>query len=352
MKAILLAGGRGTRLRPLTLHTPKPIVPIFNRPFLHYQIDLIRQIPEIDEIVLSLNYQPRRIEDVFGDGSTLGIKIRYVVEPAPLGTGGAVRFAAEGMRESVVVFNGDVLTQVDLASVLALHRQREARATIVLTPVDNPSAYGLVETDASQNILRFLEKPRPEEITTNYINAGIYVLEPSTFDRIPADTPWSIERSFFPSFIERGETFVAYPYDGYWIDIGTPAKYTQVHHDIMDGRYGTAPFAGQPAGHVFRADDVRVEDGAEVEGPAFLDEGVVVRAGARVGPYAVLGRGCQVEADARVTSSILWANGRVGQDAEVAGAIAGRNVHIGRGASVGPGAVLGDKTSLTDYSKV
>ncbi len=211
MKAILLAGGKGTRLRPLTLHTPKPIVPIFNRPFLHYQIDLIRQIPEIDEIILSLNYQPRRIEDVFGDGSSLGIKIRYVVEPAPLGTGGAVKFAAEGVTDSIVVFNGDVLTQVDLAAVLHLHRVRKARATIVLTPVDNPSAYGLVETDAAQNILRFLEKPKPEEITTNYINAGIYVLEPSTFDRIPPDTAWSIERSFFPSFIERGETFVAYP---------------------------------------------------------------------------------------------------------------------------------------------
>jgi mannose-1-phosphate guanylyltransferase len=352
MKAILLAGGKGTRLRPLTLLTPKPIVPIFNRPFLHYQIDLIRQIPEIDEIILSLNYQPRRIEDVFGDGSALGIKIRYVVEPAPLGTGGAVRFAAEGVQDSIVVFNGDVLTEVDLAAVLALHRQRNARATIVLTPVDNPSAYGLVETDTSQNILRFLEKPKPEEITTNYINAGIYVLEPSTFDRIPADTPWSIERSFFPSFIERGETFVAYPYDGYWIDIGTPGKYAQVHRDIMEGRYRTAPFAGEPDRHVYRAAGVRVEDGAVIQGPAFLDDDVVVRAGAHVGPHAVLGRGCQIETDARVESSILWANGRVGQDAIVTGAIAGRHVHIGRGATVGDGAVLGDKTSLTDYSKV
>lgn len=352
MKAILLAGGKGTRLRPLTLHTPKPIVPIFNRPFLHYQIDLIRQIPEIDEIILSLNYQPRRIEDVFGDGSALGIKIRYVVEPAPLGTGGAVKFAADGVTDSIVVFNGDVLTQVDLAAVLALHRSRDARATIVLTPVANPSAYGLVETDANQNILRFLEKPKPEEITTNYINAGIYVLEPSTFDRIPKDTPWSIERSFFPSFIERGETFVAYPYDGYWIDIGTPEKYTQVHRDIMDGRYQTAPFAGQGAGHVHRADDVRVEEGASVTGPAFLDEGVIVRRGAAVGPYTVLGRGCHIEHDSRVDGAIVWANGRIGPEATVGPAIAGRHVHIGRGASVAAGAVLGDKTTLTDFSKV
>src|SRR5918996_2155436 len=243
MKAILLAGGKGTRLRPLTVHTPKPIVPILNRPFLYYQIDLLRQVPEVDEIILSLNYQPRRIEEILGEGEGLGVRVRYVVEPMPLGTGGAIRYAGDQLTESVVVFNGDVLTQVDLAAVLRLHRERKAKATIVLTPVDNPRAYGLVETDRDGNIKRFLEKPRPEEITTNNINAGIYVLEPDTFDRIPSEVAWSIERSFFPSLIERQETFVAYIYHGYWIDIGTPEKYTQVHRDIMDGRYAAAPFA-------------------------------------------------------------------------------------------------------------
>jgi len=190
MKAILLAGGKGTRLRPLTIHTPKPVVPIFNRPFLHYQLDLLKQVPEIDEVILSLNYQPRRIEDVFGDGSDVGIKIRYVVEPSPLGTGGAIRYAGESLTESVVVFNGDVLTQIDLAAVLRLHRERRAKATIVLTPVPNPTAYGLVETDADGNVKRFLEKPKADEITVDTINAGIYVLEPETFDRIPKDTAW------------------------------------------------------------------------------------------------------------------------------------------------------------------
>ena len=242
MKAILLAGGKGTRLRPLTIHTPKPIVPIFNRPFLHYQLDLLKQVPEIDEVILSLNYQPRRIEEIFGDGSEIGIKVRYVVEPAPLGTAGAVKYAGDKLTESVVVFNGDVLTQLDLGAVIRMHRERKARATIVLTPVEDPTNYGLVETDERGNIRRFLEKPKPDEITTNQINAGIYVLEPETFDRIPSDVPWSIERSYFPSLVERGETFVAYVYDGYWIDIGTPEKYTQVHRDIMDGRFRAAPF--------------------------------------------------------------------------------------------------------------
>src|SRR5476651_36156 len=152
MKAILLAGGKGTRLRPLTIHTPKPVVPIFDRPFLRYQLDLLKKVSEIDEVILSLNYQPRRIEEIFGDGGESGLGIRYVVEPAPLGTGGAIRYAGEALRESVVVFNGDVLTEVDLAAVIALHRERKARATIVLTPVDNPSAYGLVETDARGNV--------------------------------------------------------------------------------------------------------------------------------------------------------------------------------------------------------
>jgi mannose-1-phosphate guanylyltransferase len=352
MKAILLAGGKGTRLRPLTIHTPKPIVPIFDRPFLHYQLDLLKQVPEIDEVILSLNYQPRRIEEIFGDGSDTGLAIRYVVEPAPLGTAGAIKYAGDDLTESVVVFNGDVMTQIDLAAVLRLHRERNAKATIVLTPVDNPSAYGLVETDADGNIKRFLEKPKPEEITTHNINAGIYILEPDTFDRIPSNVAWSIERSYFPSLVERNETFVGYIYNGYWIDIGTPDKYMQVHRDIMDGRYQAAPFAGNGHARSFVAGDARVEEGATVEGPCFVDEGVLVKAGARIGPYSVIGRQCQIEEEARIDGAIVWQNGRIGKDATITNAIIGRNCHIGRSATIGAGTVLGDKSSLTDYTRV
>jgi NDP-sugar pyrophosphorylase family protein len=351
MKAILLAGGKGTRLRPLTIHTPKPIVPIFNRPFLHYQIDLLKQVPEIDEVILSLNYQPRRIEEIFGDGSDIGIKIRYVVEPAPLGTAGAIKYAGDNLTESVVVFNGDVLTQIELAAVLKLHRERKAKATIVLTPVDNPTAYGLVETDAGGNITRFLEKPKPDEITTNNINAGIYVLEPDTFDRIPKDVAWSIERSYFPSLIERNETFVGYVYDGYWIDIGTPEKYTQVHRDIMDGRYVAAPFDNPASPRAAVAADARIEDGAIIEAPCFIDEGVLVKAGARIGRYSVIGRQTQVEEHAVVDGSIVWPNCRISSHAELRDVIVGRNCHLGRNVSLDAGAVLGDKTTLTDFTK-
>jgi NDP-sugar pyrophosphorylase family protein len=351
MKAILLAGGKGTRLRPLTIHTPKPIVPIFERPFLHYQLDLLKQVPEIDQVILSLNYQPRRIEEIFGDGSGSGINIRYVVEPAPLGTAGAVRYAGDSLRESVVVFNGDVLTEVDLAAVIALHRQRRAKATIVLTPVENPTAYGLVETDATGNVRRFLEKPKLDEITCDTINAGIYVLEPDTFDRIPADTPWSIERSFFPSLIERRETFVAYVYRGYWIDIGTPEKYTQVHRDIMDGKLRSPLFADK-AGRASISSQARVEDGVDIEGPCFVDEGAVVKAGARIGPYSVVGRQCYVEERAAIDHSILWPNTRVCQEAIVRRSILGRQCHVGRSALVEDGVVLGDKSVITDFSRV
>jgi NDP-sugar pyrophosphorylase family protein len=353
MKAILLAGGKGTRLRPLTIHTPKPIVPIFDRPFLHYQLDLLKQVPEIDEVILSLNYQPRRIEELFGDGSETGIALRYVVEPSPLGTAGAVRYAGESLHESVVVFNGDVLTEVDLGAVLAVHRQRRAKATIVLTPVENPTAYGLVETDGDGNVRRFLEKPAADEITCDTINAGIYVLEPDTFDRIPRDTPWSIERSFFPSLIERGETFVGYVYRGYWIDIGTPEKYLQVHQDIMDARcrYQGAPFRNGTAS-AWVSPQARIEENVTLDGPCFIDEATVVKSGARIGPYAVIGRNCHIEEQAVVERAIVWANCRISQEAVVRRSILGRQCHVGRSASAADGVILGDKSVVTDYSRL
>ncbi len=352
MKAILLAGGKGTRLRPLTLHTPKPIVPIFGRPFLNYQIDLVRTVPEIDEVILSLNYQPRRIQDVFGDGGGSGIRISYVVEPSPLGTGGAIKFATGPYTDTVVVFNGDVMTQVNLAEVLRLHRERRAKATIVLTPVDNPSAYGLVETDADGNVRRFLEKPKPDEITCDTINAGVYILEPETFDRIPKDTAWSIERAFFPSLVERGETFVAYVHRGYWIDIGTPEKYMQVHRDIMDRRFLAEPFGPLARGATCLGRDLRLEDGAVIEGPCFIDDGAEVRRGARVGAYSVIGQNTVVEEGATIDGAIVWPNGRISRDAVVRNSIIGRHCHVGRDAVIESGTILGDKSAVTDHSRL
>jgi mannose-1-phosphate guanylyltransferase len=325
-------------------------VPIFGRAFLHYQIDLVRQVPEIDEVVLSLNYQPRRIREVFGDGHDLGIKISYVVEPNPLGTGGAIKYATGSYNDTIVVFNGDVMTQVPLSDVIRQHRERKAKATIVLTPVENPSAYGLVETDADSNVSRFLEKPKPEEITCDTINAGVYILEPEAFDRIPKDTTYSIERSFFPSLVERHETFVAYVYRGYWIDIGTPEKYVQVHRDIMDRRFVADPFGPNPRGAVLTAPDVKIEEGAVIEGPCFIDEGTIVKAGARILPYSVIGNHSVIEEGAVVDGSVVWPGVRIAKDALVRGAIIGRHCHVGRNVVVDRGVVIGDKSAITDYS--
>ncbi len=351
MRAILLAGGKGTRLRPLTLHTPKPIVPIFDRPFLRYQIDLLRKVPEIDEIVLSLNYQPGRIEKVFGEGDGLGVHLRYVVEPTPLGTGGAIKFAAgETLSEPIVVFNGDVFTSVDLADVIRLHRERRARATIVLTPVDNPAAYGLVQTDAEGNVVDFLEKPSADRITCNTINAGIYVLEPETLERIPRDTTFSIERGYFPSLVRNGETFVALVSNGYWIDIGTPEKYRQAHRDIMDGRFVAPPFDGR-AGQALVSADARIDEDVTIEAPCFVDGGAVIKRGARIGPYSVIGQNCHIDQGAVIDGAILWPNTWVDREARIGAALAGGHCHFGRNVQIGD-AILGDMSVVTDYSSI
>lgn len=352
MKAILLVGGFGTRLRPLTLRTPKAVVPIFDRPFLHYQLDLLAGLPEIDEVILSLNYQPDAIERAAAERRAGGPRIRYLVEPEPLGTGGAVKFAAPHLDGTVVVFNGDVLTRIDLRAVVDLHRSRGARATIVLTPVDNPSAYGLVETDADGNVQAFREKPDPDQITCDTINAGIYVLEPDTFDRIPPATRYSIERRYFPSLVERGEPFVAYVERGYWIDIGTIGKYVQVHRDIMSGRCAAHPFEDRAAEAPLVDPAATVDAGARVEAPSFIGAGARVAAGAAVLANSVVGASAAVEENAVVDGSILWPDCVVGAGATVRGAVLGRRARIEANAVVGPGAVLGDDSVVTAYSKL
>ena len=351
MKAILLAGGFGTRLRPLTLNTPKPIVPIFDRPFLYYQIDLLKQLPEIDEVILSLNYKPDKVEARIGDGTETGIRIRYLVEPTPRGTGGAVKFAEPHLDGTVIVFNGDVLTQIDLAALLELHRSREARATIVLTPVANPSAYGLVETDANNNVCRFLEKPSPDEITCDTINAGIYVLEPDTFDRIPPHTKYSIERRYFPSLVERRETFIGYIDRGYWLDIGSPEKYLQAHRDIMNGRCRALPYSGYPSGDPLVDPDASVDPTARLEGPCFVGAGATIEAGAHVAPYSVVSSSATVSTRATIDGAIIWPEATIGPNAVVRDAIIGRHARVGADAVVGPGAVLGDGSVVTSYSR-
>jgi len=343
MQALILAGGKGTRLRPLTVYTPKPVVPICNRPFLLYQIDTLRRAG-ITHITLSLSYQPLKIEQQLGDGSDYGVKITYTVEPQPMGTAGAYKFAEELIREPTVVFNGDILTDLDLEAVIREHQGRKAAATVVLTPVDNPSSYGLVETESDGRIRRFLEKPKADEISVNTINAGTYVLEPHILDYVPAGEPYSFEYGLFPDLLKRGESFYAHiPQQSYWIDIGTPARYMQAHLDLLAGRVACTEL---PA----RRGEFDSATAAEIDELSMIADDCTIKPGAQI-INSVLGQGCHIEEKARVENSVIWPHTRVGTGAQVFGAIIGRGCHVGRSAQVGAGAVLGDKSSLTDYTQ-
>jgi len=342
MQALILAGGKGTRLRPLTVYTPKPIVPICNRPFLLYQIDTLRRAG-ITDITLSLSYQPNKIEQLLGDGSDYGVNLKYTVEPQPMGTAGAYKFAEDLIREPTVVFNGDILTDLDLKAVIREHNEKNATATIVLAPVKNPEVYGVVETEKDGRIRRFLEKPKPEEITCNNINAGTYVLEPKVLDYLPTGENYSFEYGLFPDLLKRGEAFYAHiPSRTYWIDIGTPERYLQVHDDLLASRVGRIHIKDRKG--QFDAATV-----AEIDELSMIGDDCQIKPGAQI-INSVLGQGCFVEERARVENSVIWPHTRIGTTAQLNGAIVGRGCHIGRSAIVEPGTVLGDKTSLTDYT--
>ena len=344
MKGLILAGGKGTRLRPLTLNTPKPIVPVANAPFLLYQIDLIRSAG-IDEVILSLSYQPRKIEDLLKDGTDYGIGIRYAVEGSPLGTGGAFKNAEEHIDSTTVVFNGDILTGLDLAAVIARHKETNAVATLVLTPVDNPSAYGLVETEPDGSVRRFVEKPGPSEITCNTINAGVYVLEPSVLKYMPKDEPYSFERGLFPTLLERKERVVSFITDKYWIDIGTPKKYLDVHHDILAGRFLSKRV---PASALDRS---ALPPNVSIDEKSIIDSDVTIRSGVHI-ENSVIGRNCKIEEGAEIVDSVIWPGNTLDTDSRVEGAIVGKGCYVGRSVTLRPGVVLGDKTVTTDYSQL
>ncbi len=346
MQALILAGGKGTRLRPLTVYTPKPIVPLVNRPFLTYQLEILRRAG-ISNITLSLGYQPDKIEGLLGDGSDYDVNLRFVTEPHPMGTGGAYKYAASSIRETTVVLNGDILTDLDVEAIVRFHRAKGATATIVLTPVDNPSAYGLVETDQESRVLRFREKPKPEELaalTVNTINAGIYVLEPEVLDLIPAGENHSFEYNVFPALLEQGKPFYACVLENsYWRDIGTTESYLAAHHDFLDGKIKGFAIERSPRAEVATA--------AVVDRRSVLDDDCTIKPSARV-LNSVIGKGVHVEEKAIIENSVVWAHTRISSGAEIRNAVVGRSCYLGKNATVGPGAVLGDKTSLTDYTKV
>jgi NDP-sugar pyrophosphorylase family protein len=337
LQAVILAGGQGTRLRPLTLTRAKPVVPLLNRPFLAYQLALL-QSHGVRDVILSCSY---RVEDIRGAlGDPRDVQLRYVIEKEPLGTGGGVRNAADLTRGSVFVLNGDVLTDADLTAMRGFHAARGARVTILLKRVEDPRQYGLCETATDGRLLGFREKPiRPEDITTDQINAGVYLIEAELLRRMPADRPVSIEREFFPALIDDGIPCFGWCPPMYWRDIGSPAAYHAAQMDLLAGEVKTTLPAPDAAGRVVEAGRV-ARDGGRLVGPAVVGAGVDVATDSVVGPYAVVGDGSTIGSGARVERAVLWERVTVGRGATLRDCVIGNDARIGEGAEIGAGAVI------------
>jgi mannose-1-phosphate guanylyltransferase len=337
MQALVLAGGEGTRLRPLTYTVPKPVLPLAGRPHIAYVIDWLSR-HGVDDVVVSCGHLAQGLRDALDEEA--GPRVRFAEEPDPRGTAGAIRFAEELLGERFFVLNGDVLCDLDLGALLERHESAGAQATIALYPVDDPSAYGLVRRREDGEIVEFLEKPDRNEIDTDEINAGAYLLERSVLDLIPPDENVSIERQVFPKLVGGGLYGVRL--DGYWMDIGTPDRFLQANWDILDRGVETVIGERLDSSGLLVEDGAEVSDGATIEAPALLGAGARVAAGARVGPRAVLGPGCTVAVDATVGGSVLLAGCRVGSGASVRESILSARVEVAAAAEVEPGSVLGE----------
>ena len=344
MQALILAGGEGTCLRPLTSTVPKPVVPLANRPFISFMISWLRR-HGVDEVILSCGFMADRIRDVLGDGESLGVRLRYVEEPRPLGTGGALRYAGDLLDERFLMLNGDVLADFDLGAQLRQHEQTGARGTIALVPVEDPSAYGLVRRNPDDSVREFLEKPSPDEIDSNLINAGAYVLERSILDEMaPAGTNISIERDVFPTLVGRG--LYGFEGTGYWLDIGTPEGYLQGTFDILEGNVQTD--LGD------RLENARsvLADGAHVDGrlvgPALVAAGSRIEVGATVGGRVVLGAGVTIGGGSHVENSVVLNGASIGSHTTIRSSIVGAGVTIGDHCHIDGGVVLGDRVALGD----
>ncbi|MDP9432715.1 MAG: NDP-sugar synthase [Actinomycetota bacterium] len=347
MDAILLVGGQGTRLRPLTATTPKPMLPTAGVPFLTHQLAAARDAG-VTRAILSTSYKSSVFSEHFADGAELGIELLYATEDEPLGTGGGIRHVVDLLRGGpVFIFNGDVLSGVDLRSLLETHRRTAADVTLYLTQVEDPRAFGLVPTDANGRVTAFLEKPqRPEEIVTDQINAGCYVFEPHVFERIPAGRPVSVERETFPELLASGARLSGHLDTTYWLDIGTPQAFVRGCCDLV---LGTAPSPARPG----PAGPALVLDGASVAPDAVLTGGTTVGAGAVVHSGAVLDGsvifdGAEIGAGATVTGSVVGRDSSVGAGSVLDCAIVGDGVRIGArnelrsGVRLWPGAEIGD----------
>jgi mannose-1-phosphate guanylyltransferase len=350
LPAVILVGGQGTRLRPLTDTKRKDMLPLVDRPLLAYTFEHLARYG-VEHAIVSCGYMPDQIGAVFGNRYG-ALSLEYVVEPEPRGTGGGIAYAARGrLDESFLALNGDSLREADLGALVAFHRSTGAKATILLTAVADPSRYGLVRLASDGRVESFLEKPRPEEIDTDLINAGLYVLEPEALDLVPEGRAVSIEREVFPRLAEEGSVY-GLALAGYWLDVGTPESYLQAHRDVLERSFPTE--VGDALGPEFTlvhpSADVHAE--ARLVPPVYVGPGAALEAGARAGSLAVLGEGSRVAAGSVVENAVVGARTTVGPGSLVLGSLVGDDAELGAGcevrnlAVVGSGAALGDGNQL------
>jgi mannose-1-phosphate guanylyltransferase / phosphomannomutase len=351
MKAVVMAGGEGTRLRPLTSNQPKPMVPIVGKPCMEHILELLKR-NGFDDVIVTLAFMPQAIRSYFGDGESLGLSIEYSVEESPLGTAGSVRLASGKLDDTVLVISGDALCDIDLAALLAFHRDKQAAVTIGLKSVENPLEFGIVVTDEDGRIERFLEKPSWGQVFSDTINTGIYVLEPEVLRHVPSDRPYDFSKELFPLLLEMGRPLYGKVCDGYWQDIGNLDQYRQANFDALDGQVDLNIPGLRLRGNIWIGEGVEIDDLEDVEGPAFVGNYCRISPQASIGPYSVLSASVTLRERARTVRSVIDASTHVGRSALVEGAIVGRSCDIRSHVRIQEGAAIGDEVVLGAQSQV
>jgi mannose-1-phosphate guanylyltransferase / phosphomannomutase len=351
MRAVVMAGGEGTRLRPLTSNQPKPMVPIVGKPCMEHILELLGR-NGFDDVIVTLAFMPQAIRSYFGDGEALGLSIEYSVEESPLGTAGSVRLASGKLDDTVLVISGDALCDIDLAGLLDFHREKQAAVTIGLKSVENPLEFGIVVTDEDGRIERFLEKPSWGQVFSDTINTGIYVLEPDVLRHVPTDRPYDFSKELFPLLLEMGRPLYGKVCNGYWQDIGNLDQYRQANFDALDGQVDLNIPGLRLRGNIWIGEGVEIDDLEDVEGPAFVGNYCRISPQASIGPYSVLSASVTLRERARTVRSVIDASTHVGRSALVEGAIVGRSCDIRSHVRVQEGAAIGDEVVLGAQSQV
>jgi mannose-1-phosphate guanylyltransferase/phosphomannomutase len=351
MRAVVMAGGEGTRLRPLTSNQPKPMVPVVGKPCMEHILELLKR-HGFEDVIVTLAFLPQQIRSYFGDGESLGLNIEYSVEESPLGTAGSVRLASRKLDDTVLVISGDALCDIDLGALLQFHRDRDAAVTIGLKSVENPLEFGIVVTDEDGKIERFLEKPSWGQVFSDTINTGIYVLEPEVLAHVPADRPYDFSKELFPLLLEMGRPLYGMVCEGYWQDIGNLDQFKQANFDALDGEVELDIPGIRLRGNIWIGEGVEIDDLEDVEGPAYIGNYCRISPQASIGPYSVLGTSVTLRERARTVRSVIDTNTHIGRSALVEGAILGSGCDVRSHVRIQEGAAIGDEVVLGAQSMV